>query len=865
MFSERVLVFFLRQGCFVMSRVLIVRKVLDILDQNGRSDNGPEIAREYATVVNLVNRRLENCKLYLESGKLGEALRIAEERPPLLPLCAMLLFDRLPIWHSMCQIKGWQTPDPINIEAAQLLQVAFVSPSALDALTELQRVATQSNDIRMSVRCLRRMIKLDPSNKSYLATLTSFESRYLNELKEQFFPAVALKNIATMHRIAEEIELSEWHIKIDPSLLSAIATMRHEDKLESVDTIVSAPDRDLFQTIDEDQPNEQTEKIKLDETTEILIETTPPLTMPPPSEQTPTPEPTPLTEPTPLPESAPPPPTLEVTTTKIEEVRVQGWSPNPKHLLIVCLVLALLVVLGAVGLFWYGNRNFEKACTTLVTENQQLLTERGGAEYVAIQKLLKNDEYKDAHQLLRKLVQTKNAEAKMEQRKKAENASAQKLAEQAALEKKKAEEAEVERKRLEAEKARLIAEAEAEKIRIAEEAIAAKKRLEEEALRKVAEAEAERLRLEAEKIRIAKEEAEAKRLQAEELRKKYEESERIRLEVLARKRAEDAEILRKQREEEDRVQNAGFGDALYMAIDLSGGASTSRFSIAYYKTLKDIPGGVQAEVYKTTKLLLRYIAPGPFLLGSPADQLGHDELQPAREMVVSNAFFIGVFEVTQRQWNLIMGNNPSYFENATAWMVRPVEQVSCYDIREDALNNKDDLRVEWPQNHEVNAQSFMGRLRKKTFIRTFDLPSEIQWEYACRAGTKTALNSGKNLSDMYIDTNLSEVGRYYSNGGKGYKRDGTTTIMTAPVGSYIPNAWGLYDMHGNVAELAFDCYNISFNREPHWKGKVRDQYCVFRGGGWDNQAWHCISTARKEAKSFQRNYNAGFRVIRNKP
>jgi len=847
-----------------MSRVLIVQKVQDILDANGQSDKGPEIAREYATVVNLVNRRLENCKMYLDSGKMGEAFRIAEERPPLLTFCAMLLFDRLPIWHSLCQIKGWQSPDPINIDAAQALQEAFHSPTALEPLNELQREATQSNDLRMAVRCLRRMVKLEPSNKTRLATLNSFENRYLTELKDQFFPAAALKNIATLHRIAEEIELSEWSIKIDPSLLAAIATMRQEEKTAPAGSMEGATDSDLFQIMEGEHPTASNEDIHAVDPVHILIETSPASTSEPPPAPPPPPESTPDSEPAPPPET-PKPPKLEVTTTKIEDVRAPGWSPKPKHMLIACGVLAVLVLVGITGLIWYGNRNFEKACTTLVAENQQLLTERGGPEYEAIKTQLKNEEYKNAYQHLRKLVQTKNAEAKAERRTQAEQASAQKLADRAALEKKKAEEAEAERLRLEAEKVRLAAEAEAEKIRLAQEEVAAKKRAEEESLRKVAEAEAEKNRLEEEKIRITKAEADAKQKVADELRKKREEAERLRLEALAKKRAEEAEILRKQREEEDRVMNAGFGDALYMAIDLSGGMSTSRYNIAYYKTLADVPGGVHAEIYKTTHLLLRYIAPGPFLFGSPQDQLGHDELQPVQEMVVSNGFFIGVFEVTQKQWNLVMGNNPSYFETATTWMTRPIEQVSVYDIREDALTNKDDPLVEWPQNQEVNRQSFMGRLRRKTYIRTFDLPTEIQWEYACRAGTKTALNSGKNLSDMYIDPSLAEVGRYYSNGGKGYKRDGTTIIMTATVGSYKPNAWGLYDMHGNVAELCFDVYNISFNRQPQWKGKIRDQYCTLRGGGWDNQAWHCMATSRKEAKSFQRHYNAGFRIIRYKP
>jgi len=850
-----------------MSRVLIVQMVQEILDVNGQSDKGPEIAREFAMVVNLVNRRLENCKMYLDSGKMVEAFQVAEERPPLLTLCTMLLFDRLPIWHSLCQIKGWQSPDPINIDAAQALQEALHSAAALEPLSELQRAATQSNDLRMAVHCLRRMVKLDPGNKTRLAKLNSFEKRFLTELKNQFFPAAALKKIATLHRIAEEIELSEWRIKLDPALLTAIATMRQEEKATPTESLEGATDSDLFQTTEDAQPLAQEEHIHAIDPVQIIIETSPTSACeppPPPPESAMTSEPAPSPE-TPKPPPLPPSPKLEVTITKIEDVREPGWSPKPKQMLIACGVLAFLVFTGIIGLVWYGHRNFEKGCTTLVAENHQLLTERGGLEYEAIKTQIKNEEYKSAYQNLRKLVQTKNAEANAERRTLAEKASAQKLAEQAALEKKKVEEAEAERLRLEAEKKRLITETEAEKNRLAQEASDARRRAEEEILRKAAEAESERIRLEKEKIRIAQEEAEAKKKAADELLKTREEAERLRLEALAKKRAEEAEILRKQREDEDRVMNAGFGDALYMAIDLSGGISTSRYPIAYYKTLADVPGGVQAEVYKTTKLLLRYIVPRSFLFGSPQDQLGHDELQPVKEMVVSNAFFIGVFEVTQKQWNLVMGNNPSYFETATTWMTRPIEQVSVYDIREDALTNKDDPLVEWPQNHEVNRQSFMGRLRKKTCIRTFDLPTEIQWEYACRAGTKTSLNSGKNLSDMYIDPNLSEVGRYYSNGGKGYKRDGTTIIMTAPAGSYKPNAWGLYDMHGNVAELCFDHYNISFNRQPQWKGKVRDQYCVLRGGGWDNQAWHCTSTARKEAKSFQRHYNAGFRIIRNKP
>lgn len=791
-------------GCF-MSRVLIVRKIVDILNESGPSDNGPELAMEFATVVSLVNRRLDTCKMYVDVGQLGEAIRVAEERPPLLPLCSMLMFDRLPLWQSMCEVKGWQMAEPIKTEVAQELHVAFSSSAALDALTELQRSATQANDLRMAVHCLRRMLKLNSGNKSWLASLSSFESRYLSELKDQFFPAVALSNMATMHRIAEEIELGEWSVEVDAALLTAIADMRKREKNSVPVSIEQALDNDLFQTTTDEEAVEK------------------------------------------------PAPGLEVTTTRIDDARVPGWTPNPRTLLIVCLLLAGLLVVGIAGLFWYGHRNFKEACEKIVEENRQVLGERGGKEYEAIKEKLAKGEYKSAYPQLSELIQREKAEMVVERRKAAEAESARKLAEEAALEKRKAEEAEAERKRLEL-----------EKLRKAEEEAAAQRRLEEEALQKAAAAEAERKNLEAEKIRQAEEEAAAKKRMVEEARLKAAEAERIRQEALERKRIEEAAALRKQREVEDRMQNEGFDGSLFMVVDLSGGAAAARYPVAYYKTAEEVPGGTQDEVYKTTKLLLRSIAPGSFLMGSPKDQLGYDDTQPVTETTVTNAFFMGVFEVTQKQWECVMGKNPSYFEDAAASATRPVEQVSCYDIRENATTNKDDPDANWPRNHYVNGQSFMGRLRMKTGIRSFDLPTEVQWEYACRAGTQTSLNSGKNLSNMYIDPNVAEVGRYYSNGGRGYKRDGTIRIMTAPVGSYKPNAWGLYDMHGNVSEWCLDSYRLTEQTEPQWKGKVNDQYCVLRGGGWDNVAWHCLATSRTSNKPFQRNYNAGFRIVRNK-
>jgi len=94
--------------------------------------------------------------------------------------------------------------------------------------------------------------------------------------------------------------------------------------------------------------------------------------------------------------------------------------------------------------------------------------------------------------------------------------------------------------------------------------------------------------------------------------------------------------------------------------------------------------------------------------------------------------------VTQWQWELVMGKNPSYFTNATCYATRPVEQVSYYDIRESTNNRAmNTIRLYWPATNAVDADSFMGKLRGKTGLTGFDLPTESQWEYACRAGNRS--------------------------------------------------------------------------------------------------------------------------------
>ena len=201
-------------------------------------------------------------------------------------------------------------------------------------------------------------------------------------------------------------------------------------------------------------------------------------------------------------------------------------------------------------------------------------------------------------------------------------------------------------------------------------------------------------------------------------------------------------------------------------------------------------------------------------MGSPQDELGHYLGETQHKVTISKPFFMGVFEVTQKQWELTRGRNYSSYTGDA----RPVEQVSYADIR------GSDQGAGWPQSGAVDEGSFLYVLREKTWM-DFDLPTEGQWEYACRAGTTTALNSGKNLSAKDSCPEMDEVGRYSFNGGEDDQH--------AIVGSYRPNAWGLYDMHGNVSEWCldwYDSYDLGKTTDPAGASSGTDR--VSRGGSW---------------------------------
>lgn len=229
-----------------------------------------------------------------------------------------------------------------------------------------------------------------------------------------------------------------------------------------------------------------------------------------------------------------------------------------------------------------------------------------------------------------------------------------------------------------------------------------------------------------------------------------------------------------------------------------------------------------------------YIKPGTFLMGS---QSGFFSSEPGRnldesqhQVTLTKAYYMQTTEVTQGQWQAVMGTNPSYFKNCGDEC--PVEQVSWDD-----------------------AQEFIMKLNQKENGNYYRLPTEAEWEYAARAGSKTPFNTGNCLSTDQANYD----GNYpLSSCSKGEYRK--TTVRT---GSFSPNAWGLYDMHGNVLEWCQDWkgdYPSDNVTDP--AGQSSGSQKVYRGGSWFNFAVSCRSAFRDFFAPYVKYNNIGFRLIR---
>jgi formylglycine-generating enzyme required for sulfatase activity len=252
---------------------------------------------------------------------------------------------------------------------------------------------------------------------------------------------------------------------------------------------------------------------------------------------------------------------------------------------------------------------------------------------------------------------------------------------------------------------------------------------------------------------------------------------------------------------------------------------------------------------------LASIPAGKFHMGSPATEAERDDNEKLHEVAITTPFWMGVYEVTQAEYRkVIPGRNPS----ACCAGGQRKEMVKGMNTEDHPVEN-----VNW--NHAVEfCNKLSGLPAEKKAGRSYRLPTEAEWEYACRAGTTTTFSFGKSLSS--IQANFNGDAPY------GDAPRGPYLKRTTKVGSYKPNAWGLYDMHGNVQEWCSDFYDPDYyksspNADPPGPAKgvlstdYKDFYRVVRGGSWLDEARGCRSAYRFRAMPHDSYMLIGFRVV----
>ena len=248
----------------------------------------------------------------------------------------------------------------------------------------------------------------------------------------------------------------------------------------------------------------------------------------------------------------------------------------------------------------------------------------------------------------------------------------------------------------------------------------------------------------------------------------------------------------------------------------------------------------------------KWIGPGSFTMGSPTTEAGRAMDEYQREVTISKGFYIQTTEVTQKQWSRLMGNNPSYFtacgENC------PVENISWLD-----------------------AQEFIKKLKAK-YNMNYDMPTEAEWEYACRAGSKAAIYTGPlEILSLNNGPELDPIAWYGGNSCAGYngaddcsERKGAQIRCqrcgTQPVAKKRPNAWGLYDMLGNVWEWCSDWYNnfpggYKTGAVTDPRGPTIGTHRIIRGGGWFSGAAQCRSAFHDRSTPTVPSKGVGLRII----
>ena len=274
----------------------------------------------------------------------------------------------------------------------------------------------------------------------------------------------------------------------------------------------------------------------------------------------------------------------------------------------------------------------------------------------------------------------------------------------------------------------------------------------------------------------------------------------------------------------------------YMVVNLTQLNAEGKYDVTY---LDGEPvGGFNKEKYKGDNIVFRLIPPGSYVAGSPTTEPGRDKGSKENQfkVTISRPFYLGIFEVTQKQHQLVTGNNPA----SSKGDYRPVE-----NIKYDALHGNG---------------TFIKLMGDKTGL-PFELPTECQWEYACRAGKTTPFHNGVECANVNaLAEQMNKLGRYSGNLSVGDYPSAHTTV-----GSFVPNAWGLYDMHGNVSEYCLGWHADDFSslgQRVDPVGPNSGTYHPQRGGDYTVEAKYCRA-ARKITYTnwgYQPLPQAGFRL-----
>lgn len=282
---------------------------------------------------------------------------------------------------------------------------------------------------------------------------------------------------------------------------------------------------------------------------------------------------------------------------------------------------------------------------------------------------------------------------------------------------------------------------------------------------------------------------------------------------------------------------------VYMVVDVSKGPSAAEYPVHYTFT----PPNLSNDFCRTDQIWLKRIEPGTFTMGldTAANTNAVTWLTATRHTVtLTNAFFAGIFPITRGQYTNVVA------KTVAGWAINPIANISYNTLWG---TNDTDTIFDWPTATAVHSNSFMGLIRQKTGLANFTLPTEAQWEYACRAGTTGAWNNGTDITNATSDANLNLLGWY--------NYHGNATIHS--VGTLAPNAWGLYDMHGNVREWCLDYgVGITSNEEKTEPiGPATGNLRIVRGGSVDWNAGMCTSGTRTGFPASTVHWTFGFRLF----